>query len=268
MAVLGEVPGQGTVYRQGGVSQREQLHQGARPRDGHDHEGPGRPGRGVLRIPRTEPRTTHAAPWPPEHGREAPGQGRVGVNGGALPRPLGAQAHSRRGPLPQGPPGHDRAKIAPAACANRRGTLASGGSSFIRERARALGMSMRELAEKAGVSYGYLSQVSRGQSRKNMGVKTQARVEGTGVTPTALDGPAKVAPAGCAAVDPQALWERMNAHGISQERGRQALRPASPGSRPPLPTSWNGKSPKQHARGLGVLKRRPTEVVSTVTTYA
>ena len=41
-AVLGEVPGQGIVYRQGGVVHRgEQLHPGARPRDGHEHAGPG-----------------------------------------------------------------------------------------------------------------------------------------------------------------------------------------------------------------------------------
>ena len=42
-AVLGEVPGQGTVYRQGGVvtgergERAEQLRPGARPRPGHDH---------------------------------------------------------------------------------------------------------------------------------------------------------------------------------------------------------------------------------------
>ena len=35
VAVLGEVPGQGTVYRQGGVVRREQL--GARTHPGHDH---------------------------------------------------------------------------------------------------------------------------------------------------------------------------------------------------------------------------------------
>ena len=99
-------------------------------------------------------------------------------------------------------------RVAPAACANRQETLASGGSSFIRERARALGMSLKELAERVGVSYSYLSQVSRG--RKSMGVKVQARLE------SALEAPAKVAPAQCAGVDPQVLWDRMNAHGFSQ----------------------------------------------------
>ena len=43
-----------------------------------------------------------------------------------------------------------------------------------------------------------------------MSVKLQARVE------EALEGATKVAPAECALVDPQVLWERMNAHGISQ----------------------------------------------------
>ena len=107
------------------------------------------------------------------------------------------------------------AKIASAQCGNRRETLPGGGSSFIRERARALGMTMRELAEKVGVSYGYLSQISRGH--KSMGVKVQARVE------AALEGAAKVAPAQCAGIDREAMWERMNAHGFSQnEAARRA----------------------------------------------
>ena len=51
-------------------------------------------------------------------------------------------------------------------------------------------------------------QVSRGH--RNMGVKVQKRVE------SALQAPAKVAPADRADVNRQAVWERMNAHGISQ----------------------------------------------------
>ena len=51
----------------------------------------------------------------------------------------------------------------------------SGESSYIRERARELGMNMKDLAERVGVSYGYMSEVSRG--RRRMGVKIQARVE-------------------------------------------------------------------------------------------
>ena len=92
--------------------------------------------------------------------------------------------------------------------AYRQGGVVSGESSYIRERAREQGMSMRELAERAGVSYGYMTQVSRGH--RNMGVKVQARVE------SALEAPVKVAPAKCASVDCEAVWGRMDAHGISQ----------------------------------------------------
>ncbi len=99
-------------------------------------------------------------------------------------------------------------KIAPAPRGNRQGSVAGGQSSYIRERARTLGMTMRDLAERAGVSYGRLIQVPRG--RRNMGVAVKARIE------AALEGLAEVASAHSARVDPQALWERMNAHDISQ----------------------------------------------------
>ena len=178
MAVLGEVPGQGTVYRQGGVAVssessfiRERAREmGMTMRDLADRAGVSY---GYL---------THAA-----RGHKS----------------MGVKVQARVESVLQAP-----AKIAPAQCGNRSETLASGGSSFIRERARALGMTMRELAEKAGVSYGYLSQVSRGH--KSMGVKVQARLE------AALEGAAKIASAECANIDPQALWDRMNAHGFSQ----------------------------------------------------
>ena len=45
----------------------------------------------------------------------------------------------------------------------RQGGLVKGESTFIRERARELGMSLKELAGIAGVSVGYMSQASRGQ---------------------------------------------------------------------------------------------------------
>ena len=90
----------------------------------------------------------------------------------------------------------------------RQQGVVSGESSYIRERARALGMSMRDLAQRVGVSPGHISQVSRGHG--NMGVKVQARIE------SALEAPAKVAPAQCACVDREAVWGRMDAHGISQ----------------------------------------------------
>ena len=89
-----------------------------------------------------------------------------------------------------------------------RASVVNGESCYIRERARERGMSMRDLADRVGVSYGYMTQVARGQ--KNMGVKVQARVE------SALEAPATVAPAQCATVNFQAVWDRMNAHEISQ----------------------------------------------------
>ena len=60
------------------------------------------------------------------------------------------------------------------------------------------------------MSSGYLSDVSRG--RRNMGVKVQRRVEAL------LQAPAQAAPAqnGPRSIDPRALWERMDAHCISQ----------------------------------------------------
>ena len=100
------------------------------------------------------------------------------------------------------------AKVAPAKCANRQGVVVAGESSYIRERARELGMSLRDLADRVGVSYSYMSMVARGHS--NMGVKVQARME------SALEAPAKVAPAQPACIDREAVWDRMNAHGFSQ----------------------------------------------------
>ena len=97
----------------------------------------------------------------------------------------------------------------------RQGGYVSGESTCIRERAREMGLSMNQLAEKAGVSKGYMSDVSRG--RRNMGVKVQQRVEAL------LQAPAQAAPAQKPRIDCRALWERMDAHGISQnEAARRA----------------------------------------------
>ena len=97
----------------------------------------------------------------------------------------------------------------------RQGGHVSGESTCIRERAREMGMSMGELAEKAGVSSSYLSDVSRG--RRNMSVKVQKRVEAL------LQAPAQAAPAQKPTVDCRALWDRMDAHGLSQnEAARRA----------------------------------------------
>ena len=97
----------------------------------------------------------------------------------------------------------------------RRENVVEGESSRIRERARELGMSMKDLADRAGVSYGYMVQASRG--RRTMGPKVRARVE------SALQAPAEIAPATTPSVDRQAVFERLNAHGISQnEAARRA----------------------------------------------
>ena len=90
----------------------------------------------------------------------------------------------------------------------RQGGLVQGESSYVRERARELGMSLKGLAEHVGVSYGYMCQVSRGQ--RNMSPAVQVRVE------EALNGPARIEPAQPRSVDPRALWDRMEAHGYSQ----------------------------------------------------
>ena len=129
----------------------------------------------------------------------------------------------------------------------RQGGVVTGESSFIRERARTLGMTMKDLAGRVGVSYSYMTQVARG--RQSMGVKVQARVESALQAPakvapakcanrqgvvvagrghsnmgvkvqarmeSALEAPARVAPAQPACIDREAVWERMNAHGFSQ----------------------------------------------------
>ena len=176
-AVLGEVPGQGTVYRQGVVVTGESsfIRERARTLGMTMQDLADRAGVSYSYI-------TQVA-----RGRQS----------------MGVKVQARVESALQAP-----AKIAPAQCANRQGCVVIGESSYIRERARALGLSMRELAERVGVSYGHMTQVSRG--RRNMGVKVQVRVE------SALEAPAKVAPAQAAGIDREAVWDRMNAHGISQ----------------------------------------------------
>ena len=195
-AVLGEVPGQGTVYRQGGVVTGESSF--------------------IRERARTLGMTMQDL------------AGRVGVSYSYMTQvargrqSMGVKVQARVESALQAP-----ARIAPAQCANRQRCVVIGESSYIRERARELGMNLRELADRAGVSYGYLSQVSRG--RKSMGVKVQARVE------SALEAPAKVAPAQPASIDREAMWDRMNAHGFSQNDIPQiaTFPPGAPASAPP-----------------------------------
>ena len=67
---------------------------------------------------------------------------------------------------------------------------------------------MGELADLVGLSRGYLTQASRGE--RCLSPSAQARVE------EVLEAPVKVESARLPTVDPQALWERMEAHGLSQ----------------------------------------------------
>ena len=187
VAVLGEVPGQGIVYRQGGAVTGESSFIRERARE-----------MGMTRERAREMgMTMHDL------------ADRVGVSYSYMTQvargrqSMGVKVQARVESALHAP-----AKIAPAKCANRQGVVVAGESSYIRERARELGMSLRDLADRVGVSYGYMSMMARGHS--NMGVKVQARME------SALEAPAKVAPAQPACIDREAVWDRMNAHGFSQ----------------------------------------------------
>ena len=81
-------------------------------------------------------------------------------------------------------------------------------STYVRERARERGMTLRQVADRSGISYGYLVQASRGH--RNLSPKVQKQVEAV------LQAPVKVETAEIADIDPRVLWERMDAHGISQ----------------------------------------------------
>ena len=176
-AVLGEVPGQGIVYRQGGLVQGESTCIRERARE----------------LGLTQKELAH----------------RVGVSVGYMSE----VARGRKNMSPEVQARVERAlggpvEIAAASCANRHDGPIQGQSSYIRERARELGFSLRGLAERVGVSYRYMVQVSRGQ--RNMSPGVQAQME------AALDGPARIEPAQPPTVDPRVLWDRMEAHDISQ----------------------------------------------------
>ena len=143
-AVLGEVPGQGTVYRQGGVVTGESsfIRERARTLGMTMQELADRVGVSYSYM-------TQVA-----RGRQS----------------MGVKVQAGVESTLQAP-----AKVAPAKCANRQGVVVAGESSYIRERARELGLSLRDLADRVGVSYSYMSMVARGHS--NMGVKVQARME-------------------------------------------------------------------------------------------
>ena len=144
MAVLGEVPGQGIVYRQGGVVNSESSYIRERARE----LGLSLKALAVL----------------------------VGVSYGYMTQ--AARGHRNMSPSVQAKVEkalQAPARVEPALLANRLGSVANGGSTFIRERARELGLSMRALADLVGVSRGYMSDVARG--RRCMSPEVQARVE-------------------------------------------------------------------------------------------
>jgi len=184
LAVLGEIPGQGVVYRPGGVvtSESSVIRERAREK--------GMTLKDLAVVVGVSHRYMTQA---------ARGQ-----------RDMSPRVQARVESALGGP-----AEIGAARCANRRHGPVKGETTWIRERARELGLSMRELAEKVGVSLSYLSQVARGL--RNMGPAVQARMEAV------LEGPARIEPAQRSVVDPRALWDRMDAHGISQnETARRA----------------------------------------------
>ena len=122
VAVLGEVPGQGTVYRQGGVVTGESSF--------------------IRERARTLGMTMHDL------------ADRVGVSYSYMTQvargrqSMGVKVQARVESALHGP-----AKVAPAKCANRQGVVVAGESSYIRERARELGMNLRDLADRVGVFY-------------------------------------------------------------------------------------------------------------------
>ena len=178
-AVLGEVPGQGIVYRQGGAVQGESSFIRERARE----QGMTLKDLAVV-VGMSYRYMTQVA---------------RGQRNMSPSRQVRVEA-ALGGPV----------EIAPAVCGNRQECIASGGSNFIRERAREMGLSMGELADLVGVSRGFMSDVARG--RRNLSPKKQARVE------KVLDAPVRVEAAQPPTADPRALWDRMDAHGYSQNK--------------------------------------------------
>ncbi len=183
--VLGEVPGQGVVYRQGGLVEGESTSIRERARQ-----------RGLSMKA-----LAHL----------------VGVSAGYMSE----VSRGRKNMSPAVQARVEKAlgapvEIAPAQCANRQVGVVNGGeSTYLRERARERGMTLRQVAERTGLSYGHVVMVSRGS--RNLSPAAQVRME------SVLEAPVKVESAQCADVDPQVLWERMDAHDISQnETARRA----------------------------------------------
>ena len=102
-------------------------------------------------------------------------------------------------------------EVPPQGVVYRQGGVVPGGqSTYVREQARQQGMTLRQVADRAGISYHYLSQASRGH--RNLSPKVRKQVEAV------LQAPVKVEAAEAAEVDPRVLWERMDAHHYSQNQ--------------------------------------------------
>ena len=105
-AVLGEVPGQGAVYRQGGVVTGESsfIRERARTLGMTMQDLADRVGVSYSYM-------TQGCPWPPEHGRKGPGAGRVDAEGSGEGRartvrqPPGMRGERREQLHPGGGPG-------------------------------------------------------------------------------------------------------------------------------------------------------------------
>ena len=178
-AVLGKVPGQGIIYRQGGLVEGESTYIRERARE---------LGLSLKELAQ-----------------------RVGVSAGYMSdvsrgrRNMSPAVQARVEKVLGGP-----VKVEPASRANRQDgrVKGKGETTYIREQAREMGFSLKGLAEHVGVSRGYMTQVSRGE--RSMSPAVQARVE------EALNGPARIEPAQPRSVDPRALWDRMEVHQVTQ----------------------------------------------------
>ena len=181
LAVLGEVPGQCVVYRPGGLVQGESTCIRERARE-----------RGLSM-------------------KELAGQ--AGVSAGYM----GEVSRGRKNMSPAVQARVEAAlggpvEIAPAKCVNRQAGVVQGGeSTYLRER----GMTLLQVAERTELTYGYVTQVSRGH--RNLSPAAQARMEAV------LEAPVKIEPAQLPCVDPGVLWERMDAHGISQNEAARRV---------------------------------------------
>ena len=257
MAVLGEVPGQGIVYRQGGVVTGESTYIRERAREkgmslkdlavvvGVSYGYMTQAARGQRNMsPSVQVRVESAldAPAKIEAAQCANKLGCITSSESTYIRErarekgmslkdlavvvgvsYGYMTQAARGQRNMSPSVQVRvesaldapAKIEAAQCANKLGCITSSESTYIRERARVLGISMGELADLVGLSRGYLTQASRG--KRCLSPAAQARVE------KVLDSPVRVEAAQLPSVDPRALWDRMDAHGWSQnETARRA----------------------------------------------